>query len=90
MDKSQAKSKTWDVSVKIAETTDETQATAKLVIDARTFSGIGSARRNPIDPAVPRIGEELAVARALSDLSHRLMDEATRLIEDHGPEVPAP
>jgi hypothetical protein len=90
MDEDQATAKHWSISVDLAETSDETAATVRLVLDARTFSGLGSARRNPVDSSIPRIGEELAVARALSDLSHRLMEEATRLIEDHGPQVPAP
>ena len=90
MDLEGAQSKSWTVPIEIAETVDETQAVAKLVIDARSFTGEGVARRNPVDASIPRIGEELAVARALSDLAHKLMDEATRLIEDHGPEVPAP
>jgi hypothetical protein len=85
-----ATSKGWRVEVQIKETTDETQAVAKLLIDARSFAGTGAARRNPVDPSIPRIGEELAVSRALSDLAHRLMEEAGRLIETHGPEVPAP
>jgi Domain of unknown function (DUF1876) len=32
---------------------------------------------------MPRVGEELAAARALSDLAHNLVDEAARTIEQH-------
>ena len=39
-----------------------------------------AARRNPLDPRV-RIGEELAAARALSDLAHKLFDVAANAIE---------
>ena len=38
--------------------------------------GVGSARRNPKDPAVPMIGEEFAIARSLADLATRLEDAA--------------
>lgn len=80
-----AESKVWTIPVEIAETADETQAVAKLAIGSRDFAGFGMARRNPTDSAVPRIGEELAAARALSELSHKLMEEASRLIEEHDP-----
>ena len=69
------------VELLINETDDETQATASLEIDGATVSGWGRARRNPVDPRVPRIGEELAAARALADLSHRIFDVATIEIE---------
>ena len=45
------------------------------------MAGRGSARRNPVDPQVPKIGDELAAARALSDLSHRLLEVAAEDIE---------
>jgi hypothetical protein len=35
--------------------------------------GVGRARLNPDDRDVPEIGDELAAARALSDLGHRLL-----------------
>jgi hypothetical protein len=71
----------WTVELVIEETDDETQAKAALDIDGSTVTGWGRARRNPVDPRVPRIGEELSVARALVDLSHRMLDIATIEIE---------
>lgn len=41
----------------------------------------GLARLNPADRDVPEIGDELAVARALSDLGHQLLDTAAGDIE---------
>ena len=41
----------------------------------------GTARLNPTDADVPEIGDELAVARALSALAHRLVDAAATDIE---------
>jgi hypothetical protein len=38
--------------------------------------GVGVARRNPRDPDVPEIGDELAVSRVLSELARRLLDAA--------------
>jgi hypothetical protein len=37
--------------------------------------------RNPSDPDRPRVGEELAAARALSELSHKLVEAAAAEIE---------
>jgi hypothetical protein len=54
-----------------------------LHIGDKEYGGWGRARRNPADPNVPRIGEELAVARALADLSHHLVEAAVVEIESH-------
>jgi hypothetical protein len=35
--------------------------------------GVGRAAPNPADRDIPEIGDELAAARALSDLGHRLL-----------------
>lgn len=71
----------WTVEISIDETDDETRAKATIDLDGSSISGWGRARRNPADPRVPRIGEELAVARALTELSQRLLDVAVVEIE---------
>jgi hypothetical protein len=73
------------VEIAIEETPEGyTEAKASLVVGGdRRFGGWGRARRNPADPEMPRVGEELAAARALSDLAHNLVDEAARTIEQH-------
>jgi hypothetical protein len=74
--------KTWTVEVQIDEHEDRTRAVARLRIDdAESLTGTGLARLNPADRDVPKIGDELAVARALSELSHRLLDVAAGDIE---------
>ena len=72
----------WSVEILLEETADETEAEAVLVLEGQRYAGWGRARRNPADPAVPRIGEELASARALSDLAHKLLDAAATSIEE--------
>jgi len=74
--------KVWTIEVHLEEDLDHTDARAILRHGDLEFSGWGRARRNPADPEVPRIGEELATARALSDLSHKLVDAAAQAIED--------
>jgi hypothetical protein len=76
--------KRWSVEIFIDEQEDEgtTHAEARLHTDDAThLIGRGSARRNPTDQAVPEIGAELAVARALSHLAHELLSAATQDIE---------
>jgi L-alanine-DL-glutamate epimerase-like enolase superfamily enzyme len=74
--------KTWTVQVQIDEHDSQTRAVALLRIDdSESITGTGLARLNPDDRDVPEIGDELAVARALSELSHRLLDAAASEIE---------
>jgi hypothetical protein len=74
--------KTWTVQVDIDEHEDRTRAVARLRTDgSQSLAGTGLARLNPADRNVPQIGDELAVARALSELSHLLLDVAARDIE---------
>lgn len=42
--------------------------------------GHGTARRHPDDPEVPQIGDEIAVARALFEMGHKLLNHASREI----------
>jgi hypothetical protein len=84
--------KTWTVQIVLDEEGDLTQADARLEVQGKTeISGRGTSRRNPADPSVPLIGDELAVARALSDLAHHLLDAAASGIEasTHEPASPA-
>ncbi len=70
------------VQVSLKETGDRTDAETILELRGRRFGGWGRARHNPADPDVPMIGEKLAVARALSDLSHRLLEASAAEIEE--------
>jgi hypothetical protein len=77
--------RTWNVEIFIDEHEDQrrTRAEARLRTRDRTvLTGEGVALRNPSDHEVPEIGDELAAARALADLSHRLMEAAAADIED--------
>jgi hypothetical protein len=72
----------WSVDIYLDESDGETHAEARLAIrTAEGLRGHGRARCNPADWDVPEIGAELAAARALSDLSHRLLDVASADIE---------
>ncbi|HEU4424420.1 MAG TPA: DUF1876 domain-containing protein [Pilimelia sp.] len=76
--------KRWTVDIVIDEHEEErrTHAEARLHTGDRTdIRGAGVARRNPVDRDVPEIGDELAVARALSELAHRLLEVAAADIE---------
>ncbi len=73
MDGTGGRSRDWSVGISVDEHDDRTRATAWLVGDVRNLTGVGVAVRNPRDHDVPEIGDELAVARALSDLAAQLL-----------------
>ena len=52
---------------------NRTRAKSHLEWRGRHFVGVGLARRNPADYNIAEIGDELAAARALSDLGHQLL-----------------
>ena len=66
--------KRWTVDVLIGEAGDRTYAEASLRTEVGDdYTGTGEAHLHPDDIDVPEIGDELAVARALYDLGHRLL-----------------
>jgi len=74
--------KNWTVQVAVDERGDDTFAVATLDVENKLeVRGQGASRRNPDDESVPRIGDELATARALSDLAHQLLSVAASDIE---------
>ena len=73
---------TWSVQITIDEHDDKTRALARLhTRDDTKLTGVGLARKSPEDPMVPEIGDELAVARALSDLAHQLLECSAQDLE---------
>ncbi|HET6741678.1 MAG TPA: DUF1876 domain-containing protein [Kribbella sp.] len=74
----------WRVDVFVDEHEDDrtTHAEARLHTNDKThLFGRGVAHRNPDDSEIAEIGDELAVARALSDLAHKLLHAAASDIE---------
>jgi hypothetical protein len=72
----------WQVRVTIFEAGDETEANVVLLSDAPThLSALGQSRRSTKDRAVPEIGDEVAVARALRHLADQLLETAAQDIE---------
>jgi Domain of unknown function (DUF1876) len=63
---------TYQINVLIEEHEERTRAKARLSWAGKSFVGIGLARLDPADEPVARIGDELAIARALADLSNQL------------------
>jgi hypothetical protein len=72
----------WQVNVVFTEEEDRTRADATLELSDERFHGFGQAKRAPGDPNRPVIGQELAAARALSHLSHKLLEAAAARIEE--------
>ncbi len=71
----------WAVTISVDEFEGRTRATARLRWPDGESVGVGLTRINPVDRSVAAIGDELAVARALSDLSRRMMAVTARDIE---------
>jgi hypothetical protein len=69
------------IEISMTEDADHCEAVARVRLREREFSGWGRARRNPSDPEMPVVGEELAVARALSEVSHQLVVAAADSLE---------
>jgi hypothetical protein len=76
----------WHVVVHLDE--DRTRTTARAVLGegGPELTGRGEAHRSPYDSDVPRIGDELAVGRALMDLGQKLLrvtEEDIGALEGH-------
>ena len=71
----------FTIEIEVHEEPDHTWAKALLDLDGRLRGGWGRTRRNPADPERPRLGEELAIARALADLAHHLGADVDTQIE---------
>lgn len=71
----------WPVEISLREEGRETRAEARLTTRTGGMAGHGLARRNPDDQEVTQIGEQIAAARALSDLAHQLLSDAAGQIE---------
>jgi hypothetical protein len=72
----------WTVDVYVGEDDGQTYAEAALSDDAGNhLLGTGRAQLSPTDADVPEIGDEIAVARALYHLGHRLLHTAAADIE---------
>jgi Rv2632c-like len=73
----------WSVGLDIIEIDGQTHAEARLAMVGKDeLVGRGEARRHPADEEVTLIGEQIAAARALSDLAGKLLYAAATGIED--------
>ena len=74
--------KRWRVEIMVGEDEGRTYAEARLHTEVGDqLVGVGRAKLNPNDNDVPEIGDEIAVARALTDLGHRLLITAAMDLE---------
>jgi hypothetical protein len=71
------------IELHLEEDSEHCQATATMATSIGTLQGVGRSRRNPVDPVVPMIGEELAIARALGELASKLEAAAEQAMSDH-------
>ena len=69
------------IDIRIDEDDTNTLVFAELDLRGDHFESMGRATRNPDDRPMPIVGEELATARALNDLSCQVMEAANVKIE---------
>jgi hypothetical protein len=72
----------WRLEITFTEDDRDTRADVVLDVAGHHHHGWGRSRRNPTDPDVPVIGEEVAAARALIRLAHQLLGAAANEIEE--------
>lgn len=82
--------KAWAVDVTITEQDDQRRTLAEARLHTEQGSelrGTGIAWRHPQDRDIPEVGDELATARAMDDLSHKLRRAvASEITESTGAE----
>jgi uncharacterized protein DUF1876 len=66
--------KIWHLDAVVDEHEKRTRAKVRLSWHGTTLVGVGLARLDPADKPVATIGDELALARALSDLAYQLFE----------------
>lgn len=71
----------WQVDVRIDESQDRAHAVAEMHYRGQTLVGVGRTRLDAGDQFPDRVGEELAIARALSDLTRQLFAATASDIE---------
>lgn len=75
---------TWTVELRFDEDEGRTIAVAEIrTPSGRELRGHGMSKRNPSDRPVTHIGEEVAAARAMSNLAHELLEYAAAEIENN-------
>ena len=73
--------KSCRIDVLIEEHDERTRAKARLSWAGEKIVGVGWARLDPADKPVTQIGDELSIARALSDLASQLFALASTDIQ---------
>ncbi|MFI6585394.1 DUF1876 domain-containing protein [Embleya sp. NPDC050493] len=72
----------WHIEMEFKEDGKRTEAAALLRLrDGTELRSHAHASRFPDDPDQPQVGEEIAAARALTDLTRQLLDKAAGEIE---------
>ncbi|MBH5333597.1 DUF1876 domain-containing protein [Streptomyces pactum] len=72
-----------NIEMEFHEMDAKTEAAVRVRLhDGTELKAHGVTHRHPDDPAQQRVGEEIAAARALNDLSKQLLDKAGVDIEE--------
>lgn len=74
--------KHWQVNITIGDDEDRVRAVAEMQHRGRTVVGVGRTQRDPSHHVPSAVSDELAVGRALSDLTRHLLAAAACDIEE--------
>lgn len=81
----------WNMELAVEENNGTTRAQVRLAAtDGAVFHGIGLVQGGARGVHLPEIAAELAMARALSDLTEELLEAVASDIEAAGPVLPVP
>ncbi|MEU8571194.1 DUF1876 domain-containing protein [Streptomyces pathocidini] len=73
----------WHIDLEFREIDTKTEAAVMLRLhDGTELRAHGRANKHPDDPEQPRVGEEIAAARALNELARQLLTKAGVEIEE--------
>lgn len=73
----------WHIELEFEEDSHRTRAAALVRLpDGSEMRAHGYASRHPSDPQQPRVGEEVAGARALNELAMKLLTKAHDEIDE--------
>src|SRR4051794_20854989 len=68
----------WHVEIDLTSSDHETIAVADLFVGDRVYEASGTSRSEPF---ASEVAKELAVARALSNVAHQLVDDVSRRVD---------
>lgn len=65
-----------NLGVEVSVHVDHTETFTTVILVGERHAAVGSAKRNPADPHDPQVGADIAMSRALDELSRQIREHA--------------